>query len=104
MFNKNLKRLRLEQGLTQAQLAKAIGVGQSTLNYWENGKCDITSFYVVKLCEVLKVSSDELLGLDPMPATSDEITDILAIMHQLDREEQKNCVAVVRTFLDYKKN
>lgn len=103
MFKENLRRLRLEQGLTQAQLAKSIGVGQSTLNYWENGKSDITSYYIVKLCEVLKVSSDELLGIEPMPATTDEITDILAIMNQLGPEEQRNCVAVVQTFLDFKK-
>lgn len=103
MFSKNLKRLRLEKGLTQVQLAKSIGVGQSTLNYWENGKSDITSFYLVKLCTTLKVSADELLGIDPMPATSEEIIEISGILNQLGKEDQKNCVAVVKTFLNHKK-
>ncbi|MBR4406980.1 MAG: helix-turn-helix transcriptional regulator [Clostridia bacterium] len=39
----------MEKGLTQVQLAKSVGVGQSTLNYWENGKSDITSFLSCKV-------------------------------------------------------
>ena len=36
-FKDNLKKLRTEKGLTQAQLAEAIFVSRSTVAKWENG-------------------------------------------------------------------
>ena len=61
-FGKILKELRGEQGLTQVQLAKAIGVSQGTIYFWANGINEPTSFYVVALADFFNVSTDELLG------------------------------------------
>ena len=36
-FKENLKRLRMQQGLTQAQLAETLFVSRSTVAKWENG-------------------------------------------------------------------
>lgn len=34
----DVKAIRLDLGLTQAQLAEAVGVDQSTISNWENGQ------------------------------------------------------------------
>lgn len=59
----NLKRLRAERvakGLTQAQMASAIGI--STNAYWhkENGQRDIGVNEFVKILQVLGYSKDKL--------------------------------------------
>ena len=36
-FKENLKQLRLQKGLTQAQLAEKLFVSRSTVAKWENG-------------------------------------------------------------------
>lgn len=37
-FKNKLSKIRQEAGLTQTQLAKALGVAQSTVNSWESGQ------------------------------------------------------------------
>ena len=37
-FSEKLKRMRKERGISQATLAKNLGVSQSSVNYWEKGE------------------------------------------------------------------
>lgn len=62
-FGKNLKRLRTEREMTQPQLARAVGVSNGTVSFWETDKCEPTLGNIVNLCKVLGVSADELLGM-----------------------------------------
>ena len=54
--------LRLEAGLTQRDIADALGVSEQTVRNWEQGKHDprLTIPQVKKLCRLLKKSLDEL--------------------------------------------
>ena len=60
-FNANLRRLRKEKGVTQEQLADAVGVSAQAVSKWE-----ISSFpdaaLLPKIAERLGVSIDELFG------------------------------------------
>ena len=56
-----IKALRLEQGLTQPQLAKLVGVSNGTISFWENGLNRPRSDYVIKIAEALNTSSEYLL-------------------------------------------
>ncbi len=38
MFKDEIKKLRLELGLSQVEMAKKIGVGVSTWEFWEMGR------------------------------------------------------------------
>lgn len=42
--------LRKEQGMTQQQLADAIGVSNKTISKWECGKLVLMSFCQVNIC------------------------------------------------------
>ena len=57
-----IKELRTERGLSQAALAKEIGVSQKAVDYWERGINEPKASYIVALAEFFGVSSDELLG------------------------------------------
>lgn len=61
MFQITLKAARVNAGLTQTDVAKAIGKSKSTVLKWEKGKCDIDikSFY--KMCKLYHVTPELIL-------------------------------------------
>ena len=63
-FCERLKELRLERGMGQVQLAKALDVGKSVISLWELGKCEPTLSKLVAMARVFGVSIDYLAGLE----------------------------------------
>lgn len=62
MFAARLKELRTTAGFTQAQLAKQLGVTQSTIGNWESG-CRVPRTEMArKVAAFFGVSTDYLLG------------------------------------------
>lgn len=64
IFGERVKILREEKGITQKQLADAIGYGKSTISFWENDLKDASCEAIAKIAKYFKVPSDYLLGLD----------------------------------------
>ena len=58
----NIKYLRLEKGLSQAQLAKNINVSQKAIDFWERGINEPKASYIVALSDFFDVSADFILG------------------------------------------
>lgn len=54
--------MRKERGLSQQALAKAIGVSQKAVDYWERQVNEPKASYIVLLCDQFGVSADYLLG------------------------------------------
>lgn len=52
---------RKQKGLTQAQLAEALGVSDKTISRWENGKTMPDLSIYEPLCEILDIQISELL-------------------------------------------
>lgn len=46
-----IKELRQGHGVTQAALAKYLGVAQNTLSYWEQGKYDVDNASLQKIAD-----------------------------------------------------
>ena len=59
---------RKAQGLTQAQLAELLGVGDKAVSKWERGLSlpDVSKYQ--ELCKVLEVSLNELFAGEDLPA------------------------------------
>lgn len=57
-----LKELRKEAGLNQTELASRLGIVQSTLSHWEQGKYDIDNESLLKLAEMFDCTTDYILG------------------------------------------
>ena len=64
-FGKRLFALRKAGGLTQVQLAEALGTTQRVISYYETDAELPPSTAIIPLARVLEVSTDELLGLKP---------------------------------------
>ena len=61
MLSANMKRLRSENKLTQADLAKRMGIGRYNIENWERESCSPNPYMIVMLKRALNCSYDELL-------------------------------------------
>ena len=66
----NLKAARKAKGLTQTEVANAIGLTQNGYSYWENGKAKIDREQIIKLAALFEVSVDYLLGNTETPSSN----------------------------------
>ena len=58
-----MKELRAAKGLSQMQLAQAIGVSQSAIAKWELGKTEPTASAIILLAAFFDETTDYLLGV-----------------------------------------
>lgn len=63
-----LKTLRAEYGMTQAEVARRLGISQQTYSKYENTDASIDSEVLRKLCALYGVSADYLLAIESRPA------------------------------------
>ena len=59
----NIRDLREDSDLTQADMAKVLNCTQAAYSYYEIGKRDIPTQVLIKLAQYYKTSTDYLLGL-----------------------------------------
>jgi len=71
-FGMRLRKLRKHKKLTQAQVARYIGVARGTISAYENNLEDPTAKIIARLASFYNVSADYLLGLTSSPALSVE--------------------------------
>jgi transcriptional regulator with XRE-family HTH domain len=62
VFSKVLKRLRLERGISTAQLAEQLFVDKSTVHRWENGSRLPDNMMIARLAKILDVDINILLN------------------------------------------
>ena len=60
MINQRMKAARQGKNLSQAELAKAVGVSRQTVNMIENGDYNPTVALCVKICRALDVTLNDL--------------------------------------------
>lgn len=87
MIADKVKLLREKSGMTQAELARKLGVTRSGVNAWEMGITTPSTQYVVELSLLFGVSTDYLLDM-PSGVTIDvdglsdrEIASVLEIIN-----------------------
>lgn len=86
-----IKFLREKSGMTQAQLAKRVGVTRSAVNSWEMSFSTPSTICLAELSKIFGVSTDYLLSLDD--GIKIDITD-------LNEHEQE----IVMRLIDYFKS
>ncbi|MBQ9117950.1 MAG: helix-turn-helix transcriptional regulator [Clostridia bacterium] len=63
IFAQRLKELHVENNLTQAELAHAIGYTQRAVSKWINGQAEPSATAILRCAEFFDVSTDYLLGV-----------------------------------------
>ena len=64
MLNDKIKDLRKAAGISQIELAHALGVSKQCVSNWENDNVQPSIEMLVKLAAYFKVSTDCMLGLE----------------------------------------
>ncbi len=83
-FSDNLKKCRIEKGLSQKELAEKIGVAPSTYSLYERGAREPDVAKIKTIAKVLGVSGDYLLFGEDDPFN----TVAFALYKQLDFEDK----------------
>ena len=68
-----LKKYRQKNGIKQAELAKKIGVANSTISMWETGDRKPDIIILKKLAEIFGCTTDELL--EPIETNVEQFVD-----------------------------
>jgi transcriptional regulator with XRE-family HTH domain len=61
-FSENLKNELKSNGISQERLAQYLGTTQATVSRWANGENQPDFDYLFKICELLEVSPNDILG------------------------------------------
>ena len=63
-FQTRLRELRSECGFTQKGLAEQLNTTSDSIYSWEKGRSEPSIAMICKLCHILDVSADYLLGVE----------------------------------------
>ena len=77
-IGKLIARLRKNKNLTQQALGDIMGVGHQAVSKWERGNCLPDISIINKLCEVLDITSDELLRISGTSVLSSSLSCSIA--------------------------
>ena len=84
MLKDNIKKARLDAGLTQIEVAEKLGVAQAQYARWENGGRNPKDETVKKIAEIFGVTVDKLKG------RNDGLDDIVDLLRKVElTDEQK---------------
>lgn len=97
-IGQRLAEMRRERGITQAELAEALGVSQPVVSDYERGALRLHGEQIAKLAALLKVSADELLGVVKLKRnTSVGNSRAARRLQQIERLPQRDQQAIFRT-------
>lgn len=81
--HENIRRIRIEKGLTQKQVAEACGTVDATIRAYELGKANPKPATVAKIARALGVSAAELYGMEESEQISSMFnSDIVSAIYQ----------------------
>lgn len=102
-IGERLARLRRERGITQAELAERLGLAQPNISDYERGILRLNAELILRLTGILKVSSDELLGIQEpkgrVAAGNRRIARRLEEIERLPRRDQEALLRTIDAFL-----
>ena len=95
MLKDNIKKARLDAGLTQIEVAEKLGVAQAQYARWENGGRNPKDETVEKLADIFGTSFEILKGRD------DGLEEIVSLLKEygLTEEEKKEIYTLIKEYL-----
>lgn len=96
----NLKRIRENKGLEQAEVAEGLGISLSTYRSWEQGSRGLNGEKLIMFAKYFGVTTDTILGtefsdlVEEVENTPDE-EELLAAYRGLNREGKSIALAVI---------
>ncbi|MBQ5607971.1 MAG: helix-turn-helix domain-containing protein, partial [Oscillospiraceae bacterium] len=81
---------RKQENLTQAQLAEKLNITNRAVSKWETGKALPDSSIMLALCDILKISVNELLNGERISMENNNQTNEKLLLDMAKELEQKN--------------
>lgn len=88
----SIKLLRKNNNYSQLELAKLINSSQASVNKWEHGISDPSSFYILALSKVFKISTDDLINNNFIMQQNN--IDITKTFHKVDIHETNETINI----------
>jgi transcriptional regulator with XRE-family HTH domain len=102
-FGAQLAALRKTRGLTQSQLAEALGLSVEMLAYYERRATNPSADFIAKAAAFFNVSADALLALDTKtarkPGPPSDLAQLTERLSRLPRAQQKIVVKMLEGVL-----
>ena len=103
VLGKRIAALRKERGYTQVELADQLGTTQAIVSDYERGKLRPHPDMIVRLAKALRVSADEMLGVQPArqngAPVSRRVFRRLQAIDQLPKRDQDALFRTIDAFL-----
>lgn len=110
---KNLRKLRINKGISQQQLADVIGTSQQSINKYENHNVEPDICTLIKIADYFGTTIDFLVGhiscsIEGNPIDDIELSREEKIFAQdysrLSKEEKESICLVIKNYLKNKKS
>ncbi|MED0678719.1 helix-turn-helix transcriptional regulator [Aneurinibacillus thermoaerophilus] len=98
-IGKKIRERRKVLGMTGVEVAKAVGIGQSTLSQIENGTSP-TLDTLFKICNALSIKPSELLADENEPSLPPDLLQLMETAKKLTPEERKNLNVFLQSTLE----
>lgn len=100
MVGENIKKMIVDRGMTQTQLADALGISNGTLSDWIKGRYYPRHKYLVAMSEVFGVSVDEITRENDTVSLDEKMK---SLFNSLSEENQKQTIEYMRFLLHQRK-
>lgn len=93
-FSQSLKKLRLEKGLTQSQLAEALDISKSAISMYECGKREPELDVLEQFADFFGVDLNALTGREVLVNKDPELTEYLEVLR--NRSEMRMLFSITK--------
>ena len=90
MIGEKLRNLRKNAGMTQADLAKKIGMSPSAIGMYEQGRREPDSEILVKFSKIFNVSVDFLVGIEKKKHSKKKLVKIDELAKKIEKILRKS--------------
>lgn len=96
MISDNLKRLRIERGLTQQQVGKQLGTSKQAYSYWESGQHTPRFETIKKLANIFGVTTEKITEDYAQPYNESETASFTERLKELRKEKGLNQTEIAK--------
>lgn len=94
MIGNNIKKLRMQRGMTQKNLADRLFVSPQAVSRWENNEVEPSIGTITEMAKIFNVTTDEILGVESAPAEPTIVERVVTEKEYVYKEVPPQVLAV----------